>query len=305
MPVVDEQRPSYVGGSAAGVRRLHEAVAAFLQDGTLPSAGCAAVRTVPSTDLYRDDTTFAAFSVQQQIAPNTDDGARRTALCHHELALFGREDLGRVLDLMCGVGGHLVALKSSGLRWKSYLGVDVNPLALDVARRAAGADAPARFVKADVRDWVPGEGTADTVLLTYEALNTAGREQATRLLTTVATALSPGGSALIDLSVGTSTATAGRDAQVLPDGSTAVLTSVEDTGSDSTQQVLVHTTHFMNADGCRLHFSHPWWVPSPGLLRSLFLDTGLEICSEHQVHAFTDSDKPSTANAVQFVVVRN
>jgi SAM-dependent methyltransferase len=68
-----------------------------------------------------------------------------------------RRSIRRVLDVGCGPGTN--ASEFAGL---DYLGVDINPLYVDHARRAHGA----HFEVADVRtDSIPGKGTYDFVLV--------------------------------------------------------------------------------------------------------------------------------------------
>ncbi|MBB4965749.1 class I SAM-dependent methyltransferase [Saccharothrix violaceirubra] len=275
----------------------------FLDTGEVPSPDCAAVATVSCTTLYRDDAAFAAYAVSRQTSTTTDDGARRESLCRGELDLAGRGDLGRVIDLMCGVGGHLAAVKGSDLGWTSYTGIDVNPVAVEAARQAHGGDDRVDFVEADIATWRPEPGTADTVLLMYEALNALGPTRTVALLEVIAGVLAPGGVALVDVAPPADRGAA-REAVLLPDPQTAVLSGVDDAGSDATQRLSAHTVHFVGADGCRLHFSHLWWEPTADLLRALFHRAGLDIRSEHRVHGDVVSDKPSTAQSIQFVLTR-
>ncbi|MFE9287982.1 class I SAM-dependent methyltransferase [Streptomyces olivaceus] len=218
------------------------------------------------------------------------------------MRLLDRVDLGRVLDLMCGVGGHLHALMAEGIGWQSYTGVDVSSVVLDAARSSRPAHPRVRFVNADVVRWCAEPGASDTVLLMYEALNALGPEQSAVVLRAIATALAPGGLALVDAALATGPPQTGHAAAQLSDPHRLVLSSAVDAGSTADEHHMEHTAHHLFAGDCLLHFGYRWWAPSRARMRDLFHDAGLKIRSEHQAHAGIASDKPSVPNAVQFVL---
>jgi SAM-dependent methyltransferase len=94
-----------------------------------------------------------------------------------------------VLDIGCGPGRHLAALRAAG---KRGLGVDLSPVAVRLARDR-GADAVFGSVWADV----PGAGTWRTALLLDGNIGIGGRPEA--LLRRLGTLLIPRGVVLAEL----------------------------------------------------------------------------------------------------------
>jgi SAM-dependent methyltransferase len=94
-----------------------------------------------------------------------------------------------VLDMGCGPGRHLAALRAAG---KRGLGVDLSPVAVRLARDR-GADAVFGSVWADV----PGAGTWRTALLLDGNIGIGGAPEA--LLRRTRELLAPGGTALVEL----------------------------------------------------------------------------------------------------------
>jgi SAM-dependent methyltransferase len=94
-----------------------------------------------------------------------------------------------VLDLGCGPGRHLAALRASG---KVALGVDLSPVAVRLARRRGAAAIPG-----DVFGDVPWAGRWRTALLMDGNVGIGGAPEA--LLRRTRELLAPGGAALVEL----------------------------------------------------------------------------------------------------------
>jgi SAM-dependent methyltransferase len=94
-----------------------------------------------------------------------------------------------VLDLGCGPGRHLEALRAAG---KAGLGVDLSPVAIQLAR-----DRGARAVPGDVFAAVPDAGRWRTALLLDGNIGIGGAPAL--LLRRTRQLLAPGGAALVEL----------------------------------------------------------------------------------------------------------
>lgn len=94
-----------------------------------------------------------------------------------------------VIDLGCGPGRHLAALRAAG---KRGLGLDLSPVAVTIARRR-GADA----IHGDVFGSVPGAGGYRTALLLDGNIGIGGAPDV--LLRRTRELLAPGGMALVEL----------------------------------------------------------------------------------------------------------
>jgi SAM-dependent methyltransferase len=94
-----------------------------------------------------------------------------------------------VLDLGCGPGRHLAALRASGT---TALGVDLSPVAVRLARRRGAAAIPG-----DVFGTVPWAGRWRTALLLDGNVGIGGAPGA--LLRRTRELLAPGGAALVEL----------------------------------------------------------------------------------------------------------
>jgi SAM-dependent methyltransferase len=94
-----------------------------------------------------------------------------------------------VVDLGCGPGRHLAALREAG---KRGLGVDLSPVAVGIARRR-GADA----IHGDIFGSVPGAGAYRTALLLDGNVGIGGAPEL--LLQRTRELLAPGGAALVEL----------------------------------------------------------------------------------------------------------
>jgi SAM-dependent methyltransferase len=94
-----------------------------------------------------------------------------------------------VLDLGCGPGRHLAALRAGG---KVALGVDLSPVAIRLARRRGAAAIPG-----DVFGDVPWAGRWRTALLLDGNIGIGGAPDA--LLRRTRELLAPGGAALVEL----------------------------------------------------------------------------------------------------------
>jgi SAM-dependent methyltransferase len=96
---------------------------------------------------------------------------------------------GAALDMGCGPGRHVAALRAAGHR---CLGIDLSPVAVDIAR-GRGADAMLGSVFEDV----PDAGGWDTALLLDGNIGIGGRPAA--LLVRARELLAPGGAVLAEL----------------------------------------------------------------------------------------------------------
>jgi SAM-dependent methyltransferase len=94
-----------------------------------------------------------------------------------------------VLDLGCGPGRHLAALRQAG---KAGLGVDLSPVAVALARRRGAAAIPR-----DVFGSVPWAGRWRTALLLDGNIGIGGAPE--MLLRRTRELLAPGGAALVEL----------------------------------------------------------------------------------------------------------
>jgi SAM-dependent methyltransferase len=94
-----------------------------------------------------------------------------------------------VLDLGCGPGRHLTALRGAG---KRAVGVDLSPVAVRIARRRGGA-----VIHGDVFGSVPGAGSYQTALLLDGNIGIGGAPD--QLLRRTRELLAPGGAALVEL----------------------------------------------------------------------------------------------------------
>jgi SAM-dependent methyltransferase len=94
-----------------------------------------------------------------------------------------------VLDLGCGPGRHLAALREAG---KDGLGVDLSPVAVRLARRRGAA-----AIHGNVFGAVPGAGGYRTALLLDGNVGIGGEPEV--LLRRTRELLAPGGAALVEL----------------------------------------------------------------------------------------------------------
>lgn len=94
-----------------------------------------------------------------------------------------------VVDLGCGPGRHLAALRAAG---KPGLGLDLSPVAVRIARRRGG-DA----IHGDIFGSVPGAGRYRTALLLDGNVGIGGAPDV--LLRRARELLAPGGAALVEL----------------------------------------------------------------------------------------------------------
>ncbi len=104
-----------------------------------------------------------------------------------ERALHGVR--GPVLDVGCGPGRHLAALARRGV---DALGVDISPVAVDLARRTG-----ARAVVASIFDELPEHGRWGDALLLDGNIGIGGRPA--RLLSRMRELLAPGGRLVVEL----------------------------------------------------------------------------------------------------------
>jgi SAM-dependent methyltransferase len=109
----------------------------------------------------------------------TPDAAEEAVLAHA---------VGPVLDVGCGVGRHVIALRGRGLR---ATGVEISPIAAAIAReRGAEVIVGSVFERPTTSDW-------QTALLLDGNIGIGG--DATRLLRRTATLLAPAGRILVEL----------------------------------------------------------------------------------------------------------
>lgn len=126
-----------------------------------------------------------------------------------EETVLGRA-VGPVLDIGCGVGRHVVALRRRGVR---AVGVEISPVAVAIAReRGAEVIQASAFEHPTTSEW-------KTILLLDGNIGIGG--DATRLLRRSAALLVPGGSVLVELEA---PATAPRAQRVRLEGARAAST---------------------------------------------------------------------------------
>jgi SAM-dependent methyltransferase len=118
---------------------------------------------------------------------------------------------GRALDVGCGEGGDALWLAERG--WHA-LGVDVSDVAVDRAREEAlsrrNLSGAAEFQQADLRNWVPNEGTFDLVLAFFMHPPPDERDL---IFPRLAAAVAPGGTLmLVGHAVSDATSGVGRPA---------------------------------------------------------------------------------------------
>jgi ubiquinone/menaquinone biosynthesis C-methylase UbiE len=82
-----------------------------------------------------------------------------------ELLPFGQveHDLGRVLDVGCGTGNLLAFLAEAGFRMKEYVGVDLSPEMLRIAR-SKPCHVPASWITADAASLPLRDASFDTAI---------------------------------------------------------------------------------------------------------------------------------------------
>ena len=165
------------------------------------SALASAPRLMPSPRLYGRLLVEAmrhalAGGPPYEAAVRRDDGLVAPLPLAHWLAPADTADaavLERVdspaLDIGCGPGRHLAALRAAGLRG---LGLDLSPVAVSIARRR-GADA----LLGSIFDDVPDEGHWRTALLLDGNIGIGGSPET--LLRRVRQLLAPGGTVLAEL----------------------------------------------------------------------------------------------------------
>lgn len=124
------------------------------------------------------DGTLAPLPLERWLGE--PDAADLAAIAHAEPP---------VLDLGCGPGRHLAALRAAG---KRGVGVDLSPVAVSIARRRGGA-----AFHGDVFGTVPGTGSYRTALLLDGNVGIGGAPAA--LLRRTCELLAAGGSALVEL----------------------------------------------------------------------------------------------------------
>ena len=100
-----------------------------------------------SGPAYWDDYHHASAS----CACTRRTGARIWLKCF--LATLQAHRSQRILDLGCGSGADVIALARRGYE---TTGIDISPVALDLARQAQDAALPVEFVQHDVADPEPG-----------------------------------------------------------------------------------------------------------------------------------------------------
>src|SRR3954468_8136843 len=99
----------------------------------------------------------------------------------------------RVLDVPCGAGRHALGLAARGY---DVTGIDLSPDAIARATAAAG-DLPARFVRADMRDFPIG-ARFDAAICMGNSIGYFGPEGMAAFFARLAAALRPGGKLILD-----------------------------------------------------------------------------------------------------------
>jgi SAM-dependent methyltransferase len=103
---------------------------------------------------------------------------------------------GRVLDLGCGFGRHLLALHERGL---AAFGLDRSPALLARARGLADGALRARLVRGDFRALPFRSGAFDALLMLFSSFGYFSDDQNARVLEEAARVLRPDGLAVFDL----------------------------------------------------------------------------------------------------------
>jgi SAM-dependent methyltransferase len=150
--------------------------------------------TIDALTVY-EDALLAAPEGAGALHAVGDDGSRRllpigrwlgTPDATEETVL--ERALGPVLDIGCGVGRHVVALRGRGVR---AVGVEISPVAVAIAReRGAEVIEASAFEHPTTSEW-------RTILLLDGNIGIGG--DATRLLRRAAALLAPGGAVLVEL----------------------------------------------------------------------------------------------------------
>jgi SAM-dependent methyltransferase len=153
-------------------------------------------RTLPADELYGRLLATAAGGPPARARVRSADGTLERLPLDRWLGAADAADAEvlalaepRVLDLGCGPGRHLAALRASG---KRALGVDLSPVAVGLARRRGAAAIPG-----DVFGDVPWAGRWRTALLLDGNIGIGGAPAA--LLRRTRELLAPGGAALVEL----------------------------------------------------------------------------------------------------------
>jgi SAM-dependent methyltransferase len=136
------------------------------------------------------DTAFEQGYLE--LYPHRDLRAARAEAA----ALLVRGVNGRVLDLGCGFGRHLLALRERGL---AAVGLDRSPALLARARELADGRLRGRLVRGDFRALPFGAGSFDALLMLFSSFGYFADDENARVLEQVARVLRPGGLAVFDL----------------------------------------------------------------------------------------------------------
>ncbi len=132
------------------------------------------------------DTAFEGGYLE--VYPHRDLAAARVEVA----GLAARGLRGRVLDLGCGFGRHLAALRERGIE---AVGLDRS---LELLRRAP-PDLRGRLVRGDFRALPYGGGVFDAVLMLFSSFGYFDDRQNGQVLAELARVLAPDGLAVLDL----------------------------------------------------------------------------------------------------------
>jgi SAM-dependent methyltransferase len=186
---------------------------------------------------------------------------------------LGLETGARVLDLACGHGRHSLELARRGFR---VTGVDLSPRSLELARRAAEAEAlELEFVRSDMRE-IAFDDEFDAALNLFTAFGYFEREEENqRVLEAVARALRPGGAFLIDVinPLGLARRYQTRIWEDVPED--AIMLSEHDWDVLAGRNVAVW--RFVHADGTRGELRHSVRMYAPWELASMLERAGLPV----------------------------
>lgn len=146
------------------------------------------------------DTVFSERMLAEHLDQRHDLASRRAEEIDRHVAWISGlapSSGGRILDLGCGPGLYTERLATRGC---SCVGIDIGPAVIEHARaRAQERDLACEYVLTDLSTFHADE-RFDVVMLLYGELNTFPRDDAARIIATIASSLAPTGTALLELS---------------------------------------------------------------------------------------------------------
>ena len=165
-------------------------------EGVAPLAG---FRPSQSDSGFRppyDDPSYGEKIVEVQLDTKSDQGAWRPDVIAEQIewliGSIGPLKSLRIGDSACGPGTWARQLEQAGCQ--AYVGMDVNPMAIQHARRSAPWPEEFKFRRGDVlSDWNPAREDYDVMLFMYEMFNVFSDLEIQGVLARIWQALAPGG----------------------------------------------------------------------------------------------------------------